>query len=197
MANREVPDCDRTHGDLGERVLDEVEHLSVRLEVPHGEGLIGALLGLALYRLLQVVLFSHRLHLEVREATHITPSCPSVRGRVQTATVKKQRWTSSTILSCIPVHAAGSVGLFWFTSFPPSTAASTATASSSLRSTDVLCLHNKTRPSQSRLCRPAADPLSATLVQETLPVHLLEGASFHSSAIPASSCSQGRRTPAV
>lgn len=76
--------ADRTHGDLGESVLDEVEHLSVRLEVTHGERLVGPLLGLALYRLLQAVFFSHRLHLEVKEATHITPSYPSVRVRAQT-----------------------------------------------------------------------------------------------------------------
>lgn len=55
-------------------------------------------------------------------------------------------------------HTCVVVFCFFFTSFPPSTAASTATASSSLRSTCLCCLHN-TRLCQSHIChssRPCA-----------------------------------------
>lgn len=55
---------------MGERVLDEVVHLPVRPEVPHGEKLTGSLLGLALRLLLQVVFISHHLHLQVRKEIH-------------------------------------------------------------------------------------------------------------------------------
>lgn len=60
----------RTHSDLGESVLNEVEHLPVRPEVPHGERLTGSLLGLALWLFLQVVFLSHCLHLQVKEEIH-------------------------------------------------------------------------------------------------------------------------------
>lgn len=52
---------------MWEGVLDEVEHLAVRPQVPHGEKLAGSFLGLALGLLLKVVFLSHRLHLLVKE----------------------------------------------------------------------------------------------------------------------------------